>query len=128
MSREASTPARALLADARRLAELPADDTAGLWPRAAVILARQSLEVALKTYWAAKGPGVEDAPMRAQLLCLVSWLGDERVAREAHYAWSALSSASHYHPSDLAPTQDEIMRWCDTVQEVIAATERAWRR
>ena len=56
-----STVARELLAAARSLADRPAADTRGLWPRAAVFLARQSLEVALKTYWSAKAPGVEES-------------------------------------------------------------------
>ena len=86
-----STVARELLAAARSLADRPAGDTRGLWPRAAVLLARQSLEVALKTYWSAKAPGVEEASMRAQLLCLGTWVSDEPLARRAHQAWSALS-------------------------------------
>jgi len=122
-----STVARELLAAARMLADRPAVDTRGLWPRAAVLLARQSLEVALKTYWSAKAPGVEESSMRAQLLCLGPWVSDDLLARRAHHVWSALSRASHHHPYELTPTRDELATWCDTVLDVIDVTERAWR-
>jgi hypothetical protein len=122
-----STVARQLLAAARSLANRPAADTRGLWPRAAVLLARQSLEVALKTYWSAKAPGVEESSIRAQLLCLGPWLSDEPLARRAYHVWSALSGASHHHPCELTPTRDELITWFDTIFEVITATERGWR-
>ena len=123
-----STLARELLAAARSLADRPLGDTRGLWPRAAVLLARQSLEVAMKTYWSAKAPGVEESPMRAQLLCLGPWISNEPLARRAHHVWGALSRASHHHPYELTPTRDELIIWCDMVLEVIHATERAWQR
>jgi hypothetical protein len=106
----------------------PAVGTRGLWPRASVLLARQALEVALKTYWSVKAPGVQEASMRAQLLCLGSWLSDDTLGRRANHVWSVLSGASHYHPYDLTPTREELVTWCDTVQDVIDVTERAWRR
>ena len=121
------TVARELLAAARSMADRPDASTRGLWPRAAVLLARQALEVALKTYWSAKAPGVEDSPVRAQLLCLGNWISNEPLARRAHHVWGALSRASHHHPYELAPTRDELATWCDTVLEVIDSTERAWR-
>jgi hypothetical protein len=123
-----ATVARELLATARTLADRPDDDTRGLWPRAAVLLARQSLEVALKTYWSAKAAGVEESSMRAQLLCLGTWVSNEPLARRAHQAWSALSRASHHHPYELTPTRDELIGWFDTVMEVVDVTEAAWRR
>jgi hypothetical protein len=122
------TVARDLLAVARDFVERPSAGTRGLWPRAAVILARQSLEVALKTFWSARVPGVEECSARAQLLCLGHFLGDDPVARRAHLAWTALSRSCHYHPYDLPPTQEELSAWCDTVAEVIERTEQAWRR
>jgi hypothetical protein len=123
-----ATFARELLTAARSLVDRPASDTRGLWPRAAVFLARQSLEVALKTYWSAKAAGVEESSMRAQLLCLGTWVSDEPLARRAHQAWSALSRASHHHPYELTPTRDELNGWFDTVLEVVDATEATWRR
>jgi hypothetical protein len=123
-----ATVARELLTAARSLVDRSAGDTRGLWPRAAVFLARQSLEVALKTYWSAKAAGVEESSMRAQLLCLGTWVSDEPLARRAHQAWSALSRASHHHPYELTPTRDELIGWFDTVLEVVDATEATWRR
>jgi len=122
-----ATVARELLATARSLADRPDGETRGLWPRAAVLLARQSLEVALKTYWSAKAAGVEEASLRAQLLCLGTWVSDEPFARRAHQAWSALSRASHHHPYELTPTRDELVGWFDTVLEVVEVTEAACR-
>jgi hypothetical protein len=123
-----ATVARELLAAARMLSDQPTIDTRGLWPRAAVLLTRQSLEVALKTYWSAKAPGVEDASMRAQLLCLGTWISDESLARRANQVWSALSRASHHHPYELTPTRDELVVWFATVLDVIEKTERTWRK
>ena len=122
------TPARSLLHAAEALADRPELGTRGLWPRASVLLARQALEVALKTYWSAAAPGVEECSARAQLLCLGRYLSDQPLAGRAHQVWAALSRASHHHPYDLAPTHDELHAWCETVAEVIERTERAWRR
>ena len=119
--------ARELLASARSMIERPAKTTAGLWPRAAALLARQALEVALKTYWSAKSSGTEEVSMRAQLLCLEAMIGDDDIARRAHGAWGALSRACHYHAYELAPTSEELLAWCEDVQTVIESTEREWR-
>lgn len=85
------TVAREILASAKSLIDRSSSDTRGLWPRAAVLLQRQALEVALKTYWSAKARGVEECSTRAQFLCLGSYLRNEPVARRAHLAWTALS-------------------------------------
>jgi hypothetical protein len=122
----ASTVARELLDHARMLLERSSSETRGLWPRAAVLLARQSLEVGLKTYWSAKAPGVEECSTRAQLLCLGEYLGDQTLARRASQVWGALSRAAHFHPYELPPTREELNAWCDTVREVLDRTERAW--
>ena len=122
-----SSIARELLGAAGRLMVKRTPGTRGLWPRATALLARQSLEVALKTYWSAVAPGVEDASMRAQLLCLEGYL-PPAVARDAHHVWTALSRASHHHAYELSPTWDELAGWCRTVGEVVEQTERAWRR
>ena len=127
MIHDDSTVARELLAAARSLADRPLGDTRGLWPRAAVFLARQSLEVAIRTYWSAKAPGVEESSMSAQLLCLGTWVSDAPLARRAYHAWSALSRASHHHPYELTPTRDELVGLFDTVLDVVEVTEREWR-
>ena len=122
-----SSVARELLAAANGVMVQPAAAARGSWPRAAALLARQALEVALRTFWSAVAPGVEEAPMRAQLLCLEAYLSVQ-TARDAHQAWTALSRASHHHAYELPPTRDELAAWCRTVELVVRETERMWRR
>jgi hypothetical protein len=127
MTSSNETVARDILASAMSLMDRASADTRGLWPRAAVLLQRQALEVALKTYWSLKAPGVEDCSARAQLLCLGTYLRDESVARRAHQAWTALSRAAHFHPYELPPTREELLAWHEVVMGVIEATEMGWR-
>jgi hypothetical protein len=127
MTMSEDTVARELLASARSLIDRVSVDTSGLWPRAAVLLTRQSLEVALKTYWSAKARGAEECPTRAQILCLGAYAGDHDLGRRAGQVWAALSRASHVHPYELAPTCDEFLTWIDTVSDVVDKTERGWR-
>jgi hypothetical protein len=115
--------ARQLLSTARVLIDRASIDTRGLWPRAAVLLARQSLEVALKTYWSAVAPGVEDCSARAQLLCLGSYARDDEFARRANQVWTTLSRAAHFHPYELPPTHEELIAWFEGVTELIEKTE-----
>ncbi len=128
MSGDADTVARELLAHVGDLLDRASPDTAGLWPRAAALLTRQALEVALRTFWSARAPGVESCSMRAQLLCLGRHIGDESLGRRAHLAWSALSAACHHHAYELAPTREELVTWRHEVSEVVERTERAWRQ
>jgi len=127
------TVAREILASARSLLDRASTETTGLWPRAAVLLQRQALEVSLKTYWSAKAPGVEECSTRAQFLCLGTYLrmssGSKGadVARRAHQAWAALSSAPHFHPYELVPTREELLAWDEVVMEVVEVTEKEWR-
>ena len=121
------TPARQLLADVDALLSQASRGTAGLWPRAAALLTRQALEVAIATFWSVKAPGVEACSRKAQLLCLGRYLGDDRLAQRAHVAWGGLSGACHHHVYDLAPTREELQGWRDTVLELVDCTERAWR-
>ena len=89
--------------------------------------------MALKTYWSARAPGVEQCSTRAQFLCLGTYLRSssgskaEDVARRAHQAWAALSRAAHFHPYELVPTREELLAWDEVVSEVIEATEEGWR-
>lgn len=121
------TVARELLAHVDDLLTRASSSTAGLWPRAAALLTRQALEVAMKTYWSATAPGVETCSTRAQLLCLGRYLGDEPLAHRAHAVWAALSNACHHHAYELAPTREELDGWRDVVAQVVERTERAWR-
>jgi hypothetical protein len=120
-------PARQLLAEVDELLGHASHGTAGLWPRAAALLTRQALEVAIATFWSKAAPGVEGCSRKAQFLCLGRYLGDEPLAQRAHVVWSTLSGSCHYHVYDLAATREELLGWRDVVLEVVERTERAWR-
>lgn len=125
---EEQTAARALLASACALVEHDDAGSRGLWPRAAVLLARQAVEVAMKTYWSWAAMGMEACSARAQFLCLGRFLNDPALAGRAHEAWGALSRASHHHPYELPPTLDELRGWFDIAATLINRTEREWKR
>ena len=109
-----------LLAAARRLVERPDATTAGVWPRAAALLARQALEQAMAGLWAGLpgADGLSDRPMRSQLLCLTAYV-DPDVATRTAYLAAALSRACHYHPYELAPTASELTRWLNETTDLI---------
>jgi hypothetical protein len=94
--------------------------TAGLWPRAAALLGRQSLEAALDAFWKARGIAFEArAATRPKLICLASYLRDRDLAGRVHHAWSSLSQACHHHAYELPPTVGELQGWLDTVQRLV---------
>ncbi len=129
MSARAASPARELLTVARTLVDRSSPGTAGLWPRAAALLTRQALEIALKTYWSYAALGAEECSSRAQLLCLGRYLSDEPLARRTYQVWASLSRACHHHPYELAPTREELLGWCEGVGEVVERTEeQIWGR
>lgn len=107
----------ALLAAARALLS---DAPKGVWSRAAALTARQALETALDQMWARRAPGLQDATARAQLACLTDYLGDEALAAEVRFTWSALSHACHHHAYELAPTASELGHRFDSVERLIA--------
>jgi hypothetical protein len=119
-----STPAE-VLAVARDLLRTPEASTAGLWPRAAALLARQALEMALDEYWKARGLGLELCATHAQLLCLRQYWPDREEAGRIHVAWVALCRACHHHPYELAPTAGELEAWFRAVEAMTAATGAA---
>jgi hypothetical protein len=110
-----------LLTEARRLVEHPDAATAGVWPRASALLARQALEQAMAGLWAAQpeAEGLSNGTMRSQLLCLNAYVGDD-VATRAAYLSAALSRACHYHPYELAPTAAELTGWLDETADLVA--------
>ena len=118
----ASTAPQDLLSTAKNLLVYADTDTAGLWPRAAALLARQALEDGLDLYWIASAPGVETASARGQLLCLRSYVGEE-IAEEAAHAWGSLSRATHHHAYELPPTASELQNLCRSVADVLDALE-----
>jgi hypothetical protein len=93
-----------LLAAAARLMQRPDAASAGIWPRAAALLARQALELAMEAMWTAtpQAAGLSGCSMRSQILCLAAYL-DPDTATRAAYLTAALSHACHYHPYELAP-------------------------
>ena len=86
----------------------------GRWPRAAAVLGRQAIEAALGDYWERTEPSIARSSMRAQLLCLPAYHDDPALAGDLSAAWASLSSACHYHPYDLPPTEHELRAWLTT--------------
>jgi hypothetical protein len=117
------TNARELLISARRIADQPPIDKLAFWSRGAALLARQSLEAAVKRYWMATVPGVEQTPIRTQLECLGCSLSNDALGDRAQHVWRILARASHPHRPNVTPTRKELLGLFDTVQEVIDATE-----
>ena len=58
--------------------------------------------------------------MKAQLLCLPHYLGDEELAERVSYAWAGLSGACHQHPYELPPASVELLGWLGTVEEFVS--------
>jgi hypothetical protein len=94
-------------------------DTAGLWPRASALLARQALEESVARLWDSRTLDLRRCPMRAQLICLRTYLGDPDLAARASHAWSSLTRACHHHPYELAPTTAELSAWFAVVAELV---------
>ena len=100
-----------LLGHARALLQRGSTSTAGLWPRASALLARQALEAALDDFWQEKGIDLVRCSARAQLICLRTYYPDKAAARQAYQVWGALSRACHHHSYELAPTAGELEGW-----------------
>ena len=109
-----------VLTAARNLMERTDSATAGLWPRATALLARQALEAALDDFWRIRAPGMEHCSARAQLLCLTHYLGDEELAERVSYAWAGLCRACHQHPYELSPTRSELLGCLHVVEQLVA--------
>lgn len=106
-----------MLAVAEQLVQSPHAATAGLWPRAAAVLARQALESSIREFWRHKSLALQDCTWRAQLLCLREFAPEE-LAREAIQAYNHLSRACHYRPYELQPNKDELLDWMASVRRV----------
>lgn len=123
MSTEATgTDSSWLLAEARRLLDRPDESTAGRWPRAAALLARQALETSVSAVLGERAPGAEHCSARAQLLCLRQLIDPEHAVTVEH-AWVALSRACHHHVYELPPIADELRGWLDVVEELAVLCE-----
>jgi len=114
------------LADAaERVLVDPGDALFGSWARASAMLARQSLESAIDLLWKTRAPLMAQSSMASQLLVLPSYLRDQEAARDAAYAWSALSRACHHHAYELQPTASELRSLIGLTRRVTAAIEAA---
>jgi hypothetical protein len=114
------------LADAaERVLVDPSDVLFGCWARASALLARQSLETAMDLLWRKRAPIVVQCSTAAQLLVLPSYLRDQEAARDAAYAWSALSRACHHHAYELPPTASELRSLIGLTRRVAAAIDAA---
>ena len=118
MTRDEAGP-RALLEMAHGLLGRADPVTAGLWPRVSALLARQALEASVLRLWESRTLDLRGCSMRAQLICLRTYLGDAELAARASHAWSSLSRACHHHPYELAPTAAELGGWLSVVGELV---------
>jgi hypothetical protein len=108
-----------LLAEADRLLSTVVPGTRGRWPRTCAWLIRLALEQSLDEFWQRTLPGVAACSMRAQLLLLPHYAGEE-TAGQARDAWFGLAPAAHHHAYDLAPTAAELRRWHELVTSITA--------
>jgi hypothetical protein len=118
------TNAREVLGMAHGLLGRADPATAGLWPRASAVLACRALEASVDRLWERRALDLQRCPMKVQLICLRTYLGNSDLAARAGHAWSALSRASHHHTYELAPTADELRGWLSVVEELIEKTGR----
>lgn len=110
-----------LIDGADRLLSDPRSVAAGVWPRAAALLARQAIETALFEFWLVRAPGLEWCSTHAQLLCLPDYVRDREIAESASYAWTRLSRICHHHPYELLPTAAELRELVDTARRLVGA-------
>lgn len=108
--------AHALLSTARDLMRLENAGSAGVGPRAAAMLGRQALELAMDAVWDRTAPGMERMSLRCQRLCLGTLVNDASLARRVEWAWHVLSDACHHGVYDLPPA----------VPDLLSALEAVW--
>jgi hypothetical protein len=77
------------------------------------------LEATVDRLWERRALDLEGCPMRVQLICLRTYLGDADLAARAGHAWSALQRACHHHAYELAPTATELRGWLSVVEELL---------
>ncbi len=116
--------AHALVSAARDLIRVDDATTAGLWPRAAALLARQGLELAMARLWEVTAPGLERTSTRCQLLCVGDMLNDRELGGRATLTWHSLSDACHHRVYELPPTASELNGALETVWDLAEAVER----
>jgi hypothetical protein len=120
----ATVDAHALVSTARDLIREDDATTAGLWPRAAALLARQGLELAMVRLWEVTAPGLERTSTRCQLLCVGDMLNNRELGGRAMLTWNSLSNACHHRVYELPPTASELNLALETVWDLAEAVER----
>ena len=120
----ADPDAHALISAARDLTRGTDERTAGFWPRASALLARQAIEMAMAQLWPLVAPGMGGVSTRCQLLCLGPLLGDEALGGRVSSTWSALSNACHVRLYELPPTASDLGAWLEVAWELAEAVER----
>ncbi len=113
-----------LVSAARDLIRIDDPRTAGLWPRAAALLARQSIESSMGALWELRSPGMRATTLRCQLLCLGDFLHDPALAGRVRLTWSGLSRACHLRVYELPPALAELEVWLKCAWELAEAVER----
>jgi len=116
--------AHRLVSAARDLIRDDDANTAGLWPRAAALLARQGLELAMVRLWEVTAPGLEWTSMRCQLLCVGDMLNDRELGGRATLTWNSLSNACHHRVYELPPTASELNMALEAVWDLAEAVEK----
>lgn len=92
--------------------------------RAAAVMARQAIEYAMEDFWLLRESGVNPVSARVRLLCLREYLSDKELARDASFAFHALSRLCHHHPCELAPTEGELRPLLGTARRLALEVER----
>jgi hypothetical protein len=88
-------------------------------PIAQAVIIRQALELALAEHWNRHSPQMLASSTASQLSCLRIRL-DSDVVGSLRLAWSALSRSMHSTGYDHPPNQDELSRYSDAVERLIA--------
>lgn len=114
-SKAGQETAAELLAMAEEVMARARPETAGLWPRAAALLARQALEAALREFWRERGLDLEECGTRQQLICLREFVGQD-AAGNVYASWTALAQACHHHPYDVTPSGSSLKAACDCIR------------
>lgn len=99
-------------------------DVGGMWPRASAWMLRIAVEQAIQELWRAVSPQMERVTLRAQLLVLPKYIGEE-AAGEARLLWSELSATAHHNDYELAPAIQELRRWQEAAERVAGAVDAA---
>jgi hypothetical protein len=113
-----------LVSAARDLIRIDDTLTSGLWPRAAALLARQSIESSMDALWGLRSPGMRATTLRCQLLCLGDFLHDPRLAGRVSVTWSGLSRACHLRVYELPPSLEELQVWLECAWDLAEAIAR----